>query len=123
MCPLEYELQSELQQARRSSLQDLAELRRRQIVFRQHEIRMIQCVECFRAKLKVRFFCHGKALEQRNVHCGNARPPQSVATLITKLARIRGRSQLLKGAAAHPLVRRVRTRVAVSNNIRAARSK
>src|SRR5713226_2319094 len=82
---------------------------------------MIQRVEAFGAELDTLAFSDGKILEQRKIDVGDSGAADCVAALIAELPGLRGRVETPEGAAAHPLIRGVRSGVRIGNQIRTAR--
>ena len=62
---------------------------------------------------------NGEFFEKRKVHVLNPRPTNHIAALVAKLSRLRNGIQLLEYPAADPLVRRTRSGIGISNQIRA----
>src|SRR5438270_8255835 len=114
----EDQLYGELHQPRWSGLQDLPERWRLQIVLRQSEVRVVQQIEAFRAELHARGLGDVEVLEQREVDVLDARSAHHVSALVSELAGLRRRIELLKCRTAHPLIRRVPALVGVGDEIR-----
>ena len=70
-------------------------------------------LEAFGAKLKACRFCERKVLNSERSTVAIARPAHDVAPFVPELPCIRGRIELLKGAAADPLVGSMRARIRI----------
>src|SRR5689334_18330164 len=82
---------------------------------------MVQCIERFQAELELCPFGYRYVLEYRKICRQQVWATNRVTSFVAELPRVRRWSQLLKRAAAHPLVRCVRSVIRIRQNIGTAR--
>ena len=83
------------------------------IHLRKEEVRMIRNIERLEAELQAHAFPHREILHQRQIQVRETGTAHHVASFISKLTGLRHRIEPSKRAAAHPLIRRVRTSIGV----------
>ena len=118
---LECQLERELKEPRRGSLENLPELRGRDIVLRQEEIGVVRYVETFGAELESDLLANREIPKDGEIDIRHPGTADDVPALVAELARLRHRIEPLKCRAADPLIWRMRPSIGIGNQVGTAR--